>query len=123
MSSSSWGFAQPKAVMCSSETIGSWSASSFVVEFDDRARQGRAGFESETLAQRTGGDIADHNFEWDNLNFANELFAHVHAANEVRGNAQPVELGEDEFGNAVVEDALAVEHLVLCTVTGRGYHP
>ena len=110
MSSSSGGVAQPKAVMCSSLTI----------ELDDRAGELRARFEAEPLDQRAGGDVAHDHLERHDLDFLDQLLAHVDAADEMRRDAEHVQLGEHELGNAVVEHALAVENLVLGAVAGGG---
>src|SRR5262249_41767036 len=47
-----------------------------------------------------------------------QLLAHVEAANEVSRHADVVEMLEDVFGDAVVEDALALDHLVLLRIEG-----
>ena len=120
MSSSSGGVAQPNAVMCSSETIGSCERIVLVAELDDRARQLGALLEPEALDQRAGRDVADDDLERDDLDFLDQLLAHVDAADEVGRDAEAVQLGEDELGNAVVEHALAVDDLVLGAVAGGG---
>ena len=91
-----------------------------VVELDDRARQHGAFLDAEALGQRAGGDIAHDHFERDDLDFADQLLAHVEPADEVRRDAHPVEMGEDVLGDAVVEHALAVDDLVLLLVEGGG---
>ena len=87
-----------------------------VVEFDDRARQHGAFLDAQALGQRAGGDIAHHDFERDDLDFLDQLLAHVEAANEVGRDAHPVQMVEDVLGNAVVEHALAVDHFMFLLV-------
>jgi hypothetical protein len=106
--------------MCSSETIGSFERVVLVVELDDRARQLRAFLDAEARRQRAGGDVAHHDLERDDLDFADQLLAHVEPADEVRRDADLVEMLEDVLGDAVVEHALAVDDLVLLLVEGGG---
>ena len=80
----------------------------------------RAFLDAEALGQRAGGDVAHHHFERDDLDFLDQLLAHVEAADEVGRNADAVQMGEDVLGNAVVEHALAVDDLVLLLVEGGG---
>ena len=91
-----------------------------VIELDDRARQHRALFEAEPLGERTGGDVAHDDLERNDLDFTDQLLAHVEPADEVSRNAHLVEMGEDVFGNAVVEHALPVDHLMLLLVESGG---
>ena len=91
-----------------------------VIELDDRARQNGAFFHAEALRQRARGDVANHHLERDDLDFADQLLAHVEAPDEVRRDAHAVEVGEDVLGDAVVEDALAVNDLVLLLVERGG---
>ncbi len=99
--------------MCSSDTIGSLSVVGLVVELDDRARQLRAFLDAEARRQRAGGDVAHHDLERDDLDFADQLLAHVQALDEVGRHAHLAEALEDVLGDAVVEHALAVDELVL----------
>src|SRR5579883_1359124 len=89
-----------------------------VIEFDDRARQLRAFLDAEPLRQRAGGDVTHHHFERNDLDFANELLAHVESADEMRRHADVVEVLEDVFRNPVVEHALAFDHLMLFGIEG-----
>ena len=75
----------------------------------------------EALRQRAGGDVAHHHLERDDLDLADQLLAHVEAADEVR-SARPIsfELREDVLGDAVVEHALALDERVLLVVEGGG---
>src|SRR6185312_12206509 len=54
-----------------------------VIELDDRARQLRALLDAEPLRQRTGRDVPYHDFQGHDLNFANQLLAHVETSDEV----------------------------------------
>src|SRR5579885_1905572 len=89
-----------------------------VIEFDDRARQLRAFLDAEPLRQRAGGDVTHNHFERHDLDFANELLAHVESADEMRRHADVVEVLEDVFRNPVVEHALAFDHLMLFGIEG-----
>ena len=89
-----------------------------VVEFDDRARQLRAFLDAEPLRQRARGDIAHADFQRNDLDLADQLLAHVEPADEMGRHADVVQMLEDVFGDAVVEDALALDHLVLLGIEG-----
>ena len=89
-----------------------------VVELDDRARQLRAFLDAEALRQRAGGDVAHDDLERDDLHLADQLLAHVEPANEMRRHPDVVEVLEHVFRDAVVEDALAFDDLVLLGVEG-----
>ena len=120
MSSSSCGLAQPNAVMCSSVTIGSLELVRLVVELDDRARQRGAFIDADARRERAGGDVAHHHLERDDLHLANELLAHVQPLDEMGRHADLAELHEQILGDAVVEDALALDLVVLLVVEGGG---
>ena len=87
-----------------------------VIIFDDRARQLRAFLDPEPLRQRAGGDVADDHLDRHDLDLADQLLAHVEAADEVRRHADLAEQREDMLGNAVVEHALAVDRALLLGV-------
>jgi len=89
-----------------------------VIELDDRARQLRALLHAQTLGQRAGSDIAHDDFERNDLDLADQLFAHVEPANEMRRHADRIQVLKHIFGNAIVEDALAVDDLVFLGVEG-----
>jgi hypothetical protein len=72
------------------------------------------------LDERAGGDIAHDDLQRDDLDFLDQLLAHVDAPDEVCRNADPVEMREDVFGDAIVEHALAVDNIVLLLVEGGG---
>ena len=56
----------------------------------------------------------------DDLHLPDQLLAHVEAADEMGGDADQVEQGEQMFGDAVVEHALAVDRTLLLRVEGGG---
>ena len=58
-----------------------------VIIFDDRARQLRAFLDPEALRQRAGGDVADDDLDRDDLDLADQLLAHVEAADEMGRHA------------------------------------
>lgn len=89
-----------------------------VVELDDRARQHGAFLDAEALGERAGRDVAHDNLERHDLDFLDQLLAHVEPLNEVGRDAHLVQMTENVFGNPVVEDALAVDDLVLLVVEG-----
>ena len=78
-----------------------------VVEFDDGAGQFQSFFQSQAFAQGAGGDVAHDDFDGNDGEFANQLLAHVQGADEVGGDSEFVQAGEQEFGYAVVEHSLA----------------
>jgi hypothetical protein len=84
-----------------------------VEEFHDRARQLGAFFHAEALGEVAGGDVADHDLERDDLDLPDQLLAHVQPADEVRRHADLAQLGHQEFGDAVVDHALARDRALL----------
>src|ERR1700719_1030376 len=89
-----------------------------VIELEDRARQLRAFLDAEPLRQRARRDIAHADFQRNDLDLADQLLTHVEPADEMGRHADVVEMLEDVFGDAVVEDALALDHLVLLGIEG-----
>ena len=89
-----------------------------VVELDDRARQLRALFDTEPLRERARGDVAHDHFERNDLHLPDQLLAHVEPADEMGRDSDIIEVLEDVFGNPVIEDALAFDHLMLFRVKG-----
>jgi hypothetical protein len=67
-----------------------------------------------------GDDIAHHDLDRDDLDLADQLLAHVEAADEVGGDADPAEQGEDMLGDTVVEHALAVDRALFLRVERGG---
>src|ERR1700744_2109491 len=84
-----------------------------VIELDDRARQLRALLDAKPLRQRAGRDVAHHDFQRHDLDLANQLLAHVETADEVGRHPDVVEVLKQVLRNPVVEDALALDHLVF----------
>src|SRR5262249_53474297 len=72
----------------------------------------------EPLRERASRDIAHHDFEWNDLNLANQLLAHVEPLDEVGRDSDIVEMLENIFGDPVVENALTLDHLMLLRVEG-----
>ena len=89
-----------------------------VVIFDQRVRQRLTLLDPQALGDRTGGDIADHHFDRNNLNLADQLLAHVEAADEVGRDADMRQAGEYIFADAVVDHALAIDRAALLRVEG-----
>src|SRR5450631_3844601 len=84
-----------------------------VVKLDDRARQLGAFLDTEALRQRSRRNIPHHHLERDDLDLANQLLTHVETADEMGGNPDVVEVLKQVLRNPVVEDTLALDHLVL----------
>ena len=84
-----------------------------VIELDDRARQLGALLDAEALRQRARGDVPHHHFQRHDLDLANQLLAHVEAADEMGRHPDVVEVLKQVLRNPVVEDALALDHLVF----------
>ena len=84
-----------------------------VIELDDRARQLGALLDAEALRQRAGRDVPHHHLQRHDLDLANQLLAHVEAADEMGRHPDVVEVLKQVLRNPVVEDALALDHLVF----------
>src|SRR3984957_17008081 len=91
-----------------------------VVIFDNRTGQGGAFLDPQPLGHGTGGDIAHHHFQGNDLDFLDQLLAHVEAAHEMGGHADGGQLGHQIFADAVVEDALALDGVLLGAIAGGG---
>ncbi len=63
------------------------------------------------VRQRSGGEVAHHHLERDDLDHPHQLLAHVQAADEMRGHADGVQPGHEEFRQPVVQHALAFDRL------------
>src|SRR5262249_26534413 len=57
-------------------------------------------------------------FERNDFHFADQLLAHVEAPDEVGGNPDVVQVLEDVLRDAIVENALAFDHVVLLRIEG-----
>ena len=84
-----------------------------VIELDDRARQLRAFLDAEALRQRSRRHVPHHHLQRHDLDLANQLLAHVEAADEMGRHPDVVEVLKQVLRNPVVEDALALDHLVF----------
>src|SRR5262245_61574761 len=89
-----------------------------VIELDDRARQLRALLEAQALRERARRDVAHDYLERNDFHLADQLLAHVEAPDEVSRHPDVVEMLKDVFGDAIVEDALALDDLVLFRIEG-----
>src|SRR6185312_9285462 len=87
-----------------------------VVVLDDGARERGAFLHPETLGERAGDDVADHDLDRDYLNLTNELLAHVETAHEMRRNADFGQAQHQILADAVVDDALAGDGTALLRV-------
>src|SRR5665213_3295298 len=88
----------------------------FVIELDDRARQLGTFLDTEPLRQRARRHVPHHHLQRHNLNFANQLLAHVETADEMGRHPDVVEVLEQVLRDPVVEDALALDDLVFLGV-------
>ena len=68
------------------------------------------------VRERAGRNVTHHDFERNDLDFANQLLAHVEPLDEMGRHPDVVEVLEYVFGNPVVEDALALDHLMFFRV-------
>ncbi len=84
-----------------------------VIELDDRARQLGALLDAEALRQRARRDVPHHHLQRHDFDLANQLLAHVEAADEMGRHPDVVEVLKQVLRNPVVEDALALDHLVF----------
>ena len=72
------------------------------------------------VRQAAGGDVAHHHLQRDDLHLADQLLAHVQAADEMGGDADLGQPQHQVFADAVVEHALAGDHALLGAVEGGG---
>src|SRR4051812_28324452 len=91
-----------------------------VIEFDDRTRQLGALLDPQALRQRARRHVAHHDLERHDLDLPNQLLAHVETADEVGRHPDVVEVLKQVLRDAVVEDALAFDDLVLLGIEGGG---
>jgi hypothetical protein len=75
--------------------------------------------EPEPFGDGSGRDVAHHNLDGDDLDFADELFTHVQALHEMGRDAHFGKPREDVLGDPVVQDALAFD-TVLFLLVERG---
>src|SRR3990170_5015180 len=91
-----------------------------VIELDDRARERRSLVDAHPSRERSGGDVAHHHLERDDLDLADQLLTHIEPLDEMRRHADLAELLEQILGDAVVEDTFALDLVVLLVVEGGG---
>src|SRR6478735_6791800 len=89
-----------------------------VIEFDDRARKLRAFVDAEAGGKRTRRHISHHHLEGDDLDFADQLLAHVETADEMGRDADIVQILENILRNPVVQYAFSVDHFMLLGIEG-----
>jgi hypothetical protein len=68
------------------------------------------------LRQRARRHVPHHDLQRHDLNLANQLLAHVKTADEMGRHPDVVKVLKQILRNAVVEDALALDHLVFLGV-------
>ena len=95
-----------------------WVGKSLVLEvkLDDGARQLQSLGKAQALGKLAGGRVAHHHLKRDRFDFADQLLAHVHAADEMGGHADIAQALEKIFGDAVVQRALAFHDRCLARV-------
>src|SRR4029079_14524185 len=91
-----------------------------VEELHDGAWQLRAFLEAEALGERSRRDVPNDHLGRDDLDLADQLLAHVDAADEMGRYADLAELGHQEFGDAVVDNTLAGDRALLLIVERGG---
>ena len=69
----------------------------------------RALLDAETLGERARRDVAHRDRQRDDLDFADQLLAHVEPADEVRRHADIVQPLKQILRDAIIEDALALD--------------
>jgi hypothetical protein len=94
------------------------SASFFIIVLDDRARQPRAFLDAQTGGDAAGGDVADDHLERNDLDLADQLFAHVQAADEMGWDADLGEPLHQVLADPVVQHAFAGDDAFLGAVAG-----
>jgi hypothetical protein len=72
------------------------------------------------LDSEPAAKVAHDHFQRDDLDLADQLFAHVDAADEVVGHADIGQPGHEEFRQAVVQHALALDRGLFLGVEGGG---
>ncbi|OIQ71693.1 hypothetical protein GALL_466850 [mine drainage metagenome] len=83
------------------------------VELDNRARQRGAFGDAKAGRDRACGVVAHHDLDRDDFGGADQLFAHVDAADEMGGHADGVQPGHEEFRQAVVQHAFPLDHVLF----------
>ena len=86
----------------------------------DGPGQPRALVQAQPLGHGPGGIVAHDHLQRDHLDLADQLFAHVQALYEMGRHADIAQPGHEELAQAVVEHALAVDHVTLLGVVGGG---
>ena len=74
--------------------------------------------QSEALGDRAGRDVAHDDLKGNDLQLADQLLAHVEAADEMRRNTDFAEAGEQIFGNPVVQHSFAFDALMPLAIQG-----
>ncbi|MGY3119339.1 hypothetical protein ACVWXQ_003276 [Bradyrhizobium sp. S3.14.4] len=85
-----------------------------------RPGQLRTLLDAEALRQRAGGNVPHHHFQRHDLDLANQLLAHVEAADEMGRHPDVVEVLKQVLRDPVVEDTLALDHLMLFRIERGG---
>ena len=74
----------------------------------------------EPLTERAGRDIAAHDLQRNDFDLANQLLAHVEPTDKMRRHADVVEVLEHVLRDPIVEDTLALDHLMLFRIERGG---
>ncbi len=72
------------------------------------------------LASEPAGNVAHDDLERNHLHFLDQLLAHVETTDEVRGNADLIQMAENVFADTIVQNALAIDDFVFLLVEGGG---
>ena len=92
----------------------------FVADFEDGVFGFGTFFEAEARRHGAGDDVSDDDFKRDDFDFFAELFALVQGLAVVGGNARLNQGAEEQGGDAVVEDAFAVDDFMFGAVASGG---
>ena len=91
-----------------------------VAEFNDGPRQGGSFLDAQPLGHRAGGNIANNDLQWNDLDLTHQLFAHVEPFDEMSRQAEIVQALEYELRYPVVEHALAFDNSLLFGIERGG---
>ena len=92
----------------------------FVTVFNNRARHLRALFNSQSFGNGPSCVVAHNHLKRDNFAFAHQLFAHIQAFDEMRGDANCLQTVHEKFRQTVVQNTLTVDHVFLFGIERGG---
>ena len=87
---------------------------------NDGTRQRGSLFDAQPLGHGARRDIAHDNLQRDDLDRPDQLFPHIDTLDEVCRHPNRGEARHEELAQAIVEHALAINHIPFFCVEGRG---